>query len=182
MNDVLTSIRTVDVAGSVLDGAMWEAWDQKAGMHPAAFLGSTPIFWLCDSGKSGFMFLRMFELTGGTDVDLMSRAVKAAEFLLRIQLPSGDFAGSVYGEDGKPVKPPNYAATTSAVLLWSKLYELTKNETWLIAAEAAAAATEKNYLQPDAIQINGGAETHFWTFFQLMNGMEHDHLPRQALD
>jgi hypothetical protein len=39
------------------------------------------------------MFLRLYELTGETDTGLLDRATKAAEFLLRIQLPSGDFAG-----------------------------------------------------------------------------------------
>ena len=42
----------------------------------------------------------------------------SARFLLRIQLPSGDFAGSVYSDgkanSGSPTRPPNYAATTSA--------------------------------------------------------------------
>lgn len=65
-------------------------------MHPAAFLGTQEIFWLCDSGKSGFFFLRMYELTGSTDTALFARAEAAAGFLLRIQLPGGDFAGSVY--------------------------------------------------------------------------------------
>ena len=40
-------------SGTPLDGAMWEAWDEVHGMHPAAFLGTQDIFWLCDSGKSG---------------------------------------------------------------------------------------------------------------------------------
>ena len=56
----------------------------------------------------------------------------------------------------RPVRPPNYAATTSAILLWSKLYAVTQNATWLDAAEAAAAAVAANYLQRGAIQINGG--------------------------
>lgn len=144
--------------GSLLNGAMWEAWDEKKGMHPANFLGPNEIFWLCDSGKSGYMFLRLYELTGSTNVGLLKRAEAAARFLLRIQLPSGDFAGSVYSaeKNGAPLRPPNYAATTSAILLWAKLYQVTHNATWLNAAEAAAAAVGSNYLQPGSIQINGG--------------------------
>jgi hypothetical protein len=38
--------------GTKLDGALWQAWDEKHGVHPAAFLGPNQIFWLCDSGKS----------------------------------------------------------------------------------------------------------------------------------
>ena len=103
-------------SGTPLDGAMWEAWDQHHGMHPAAFLGAQDIFWLCDSGKSGFMFLRLYELTGSTETGLLSRAEKAAQFLLRMQLPGGDFAGSVYGtaSRGAPIRPANYAAATRA--------------------------------------------------------------------
>ena len=145
-------------SGTPLDGAMWEAWDAVHGMHPAAFLGSQDIFWLCDSGKSGFMFLRMYELTGSTDDGLKSRAVTAGEFLLRMQLPSGDFSGSVFStaKGGAAVRPPNYAATTSAILLWAKLYEVTKNETWLDAAERCAVAVGTNYLKGGSMQINGG--------------------------
>ena len=40
--------------------------------------------------------------------------------------------------------------------LWAKLYEVTRNATWLAAAEAAAKAVGTNYLQPGAFQINGG--------------------------
>ena len=47
------------------------------------------------------MFLRMYELTGSNDDGLKLRAVKAAEFLLRIQLPSGDFTGSVFSTASK---------------------------------------------------------------------------------
>lgn len=101
------------------------------------------------------MFLRLYELTGSTNGGLLNRAVSAGNFLLRIQLPGGDFAGSVYNVTG-PLRPPNYAATTSAILLWSKLYEVTQNTTWLAAAEAAALAVGANYLQAGAIQINGG--------------------------
>ena len=54
------------------------------------------------------------------------------------------------------MRPPNYAATTSAILLWAKLYEVTKNATWLDAAERCAAAVGKNYLKEGSIQINGG--------------------------
>ena len=103
---------------TVLDGAMWEAWDAQKGMHPADFLGAQRIFWLCDSGKSGFFFAWIYELTGSTHKVLLARAEMAARFLLRIQLPSGDFAGSVYSDgkanSGSPTRPPNYAATTSA--------------------------------------------------------------------
>ena len=143
---------------STLNGAMWQAWDAQRGMHPADFLGPTRIFWLCDSGKSGYMFLRLYELTGSKNTRLFARAEAAARFLLRIQLPSGDFAGSVYSSanQGAPIKPPNYAATTSAILLWAKLHEITGNATWLAAAESAARAVAANYLQPGAIQINGG--------------------------
>ena len=145
-----------DRPDSLLDGAMWEAWDQHAGMHPADFLGPKEIFWICDSGKTGFMFLRLYEMTG---VDgLLGRAEAAGNFLLRMQLPNGDFAGSVYSVDNNsaPVRPPNYAATTSAILLWAKLYEITRNNTWLTAAAAAAVAVNENYLQSGAMQINGG--------------------------
>lgn len=145
-------------SGTVLDGAMWQAWDQDKGMHPATFLGTRKIFWLCDSGKTGYMFLRIYELTNKRYATLFDRALRAGEFLLRIQLPSGDFAGSVYttASAGAPIRPPNYAATTSAILLFAKLYELTGNSTWISAAEAAAEAVRVNYLQPGAYQINGG--------------------------
>ena len=143
---------------SPLNGAIWQAWDAQRGMHPADFLGANRIFWLCDSGKSGFMFLRLYELTGSTNTGLLARAEAAACFLLRIQLPSGDFAGSVYSSANQsaPVRPPNYAATTSAILLWAKLHDITGNATWLAAAQSAAKAVAVNYLQPGAIKINGG--------------------------
>ena len=47
-------------------------------------------------------------------------------------------------------KPPG------AVLLWAKLYEITKNQTYLAAAELAAAAVQRNYLNASGFQINGG--------------------------
>ena len=80
---------------------------------------------------------------------LLQRAETAGRFLLRIQLPTGDFAGSVFAKpnNGAAIKPPNYAATTCAILLFAKLYQVTKNATWLVAAEAAAAAVQRNLVR-----------------------------------
>ena len=71
---------------STLNGAMWQAWDAQRGMHPADFLGPTRIFWLCDSGKSGYMFLRLYELTGSKNTRLFARAEAAARFLVRSEV------------------------------------------------------------------------------------------------
>ena len=149
--------------GTQMDGALWQAWDEQHGMHAAAFLGPAPIFWLCDSAKSSYFFLRMWELTGAEDGDvLFARATLAADFLLRLQLPSGDFAGSVFSvpQDGSTaavvVRPPNFAASVSPILLWAKLYNITGNRTYLAAAERCADAVQRCYLQPGALALDGG--------------------------
>jgi hypothetical protein len=103
----------------------------------------------------------MYELTGSTDTALFERARLAADFLLRIQREDGDFPGSVLkvpstGTAAVVVRPANFAATSSAILLWSKIYALTKNQTYLTAATRCADAVAMNYLKEGELQIDGG--------------------------
>eukprot|EP01052_Picozoa_sp_SAG31_P021114 SAG31_NODE_1616_length_7734_cov_3.954813_5_plen_182_part_00 len=92
----------------------------------------------------------------------------AAEFLLRVQQPNGDFLASVFdARTSAVVRGPTFAATTSAILLWAKLFEVTGDKTWLTAAEACAAAVSRNYLSPGEFQIDGG---------ELDNVMTKNHL------
>jgi hypothetical protein len=61
-----------------------------------------PIIWACDSGKSGYFMLRLYQLT--QDKALLEKATLGAEFLLRIQQPDGDLEASVYSFDAKTKK------------------------------------------------------------------------------
>jgi hypothetical protein len=159
-----------------LDGALWQAWSPEAGtteLYPPSVDFSPPdknksIIWLCDSGKAGYMFLRMYELSGSNDTALLRRATLAAEFLLRVQQSDGDFPASIYdAKNAAVVRGPSFAATTSAILLWSKLYEITREVAWLEAAERCAAAVRRNYLRAGQLQIDGG---------ELDNVMTSNHL------
>ena len=113
--------------------------------------------WVCDSGKIGAFYLQLDRLTEGGDAELVSKAIAAGEFLLRMQLPSGDLSGSVYNTDnGTVTHGSNFAGTVSAVYLWAELYNTTGNATWIEAAERAVGVIRSQWMQPGAYMFCGG--------------------------
>eukprot|EP01062_Namystynia_karyoxenos_P068987 TRINITY_DN6416_c0_g1_i1.p1 TRINITY_DN6416_c0_g1~~TRINITY_DN6416_c0_g1_i1.p1 ORF type:complete len:773 (+),score=231.72 TRINITY_DN6416_c0_g1_i1:99-2321(+) len=149
-----------NVNGGDLHGAIWQAWTADRGMHASWFLGEqfTSYLWVCDSGKTGYFFLRLYELTGRSDRELLRRAEGAGDFLIRIQQPSGDLLGSAFDHRTglTPTRPANFAGAAAAILLWAKLYQVTRQEKWLQAAQRCTEAAQKLYLRPGAFQMNGG--------------------------
>ena len=90
----------ISAPGNLVDGAWWQCWSKDKGFHAAMFInGGLPIVWACDSGKSGYFMLRLYQLT--KDKVLLEKASLGAEFLLRIQQPDGDLEASVYSYDAK---------------------------------------------------------------------------------
>ena len=73
------------------------------GVCRAHFIQHLNHVWVCDSGKIGAFYLQLDKLTEGGDAELVSKAIAAGEFLLRMQLPSGDLSGSVYNTDNGTV-------------------------------------------------------------------------------
>ena len=102
------------------------------GVCRAHFIQHLNHVWVCDSGKIGAFYLQLDRLTEGGDAELVAKAIAAGEFLLRMQLPSGDLSGSVYNTDNGTVTHRSYfAGTVSAVYLWAELYNTTGNATWI---------------------------------------------------
>lgn len=88
--------------------------------------------WVCDSGKSGYWLCEISRWLDRPDLLQMGR--KAGDFLLSIQLPDGTLRGGRIHISGKPVYPMNLANAGAAVAVWSKLYEITKEEKYKTAA------------------------------------------------
>jgi hypothetical protein len=106
------------------------------------------------------VFLRLHELSQGGEPELMAKAVAAGEVLLRLQdtTPDKDLPFSVVQRNATTgaattYRPSNFGGTSCAVLLFSKLYNIARNESWLTAAQEAADVTISKWLQPAARPI-----------------------------
>jgi hypothetical protein len=146
----------VDDPASPVNGAIWMERDEAGDFHISNWMAkdNPKILWVCDTGKVGYFMCLLYEKT--KDEPLLTKAIKAADFLLRVQKDNGDLQGSVFDMNGKPTWHSNLGGVTSAVLLWGKLYEMTKDERYLAAARKSADFSHSEWLSNDAWQLHGG--------------------------
>ena len=77
------------------------------------------LLWVCDSGKGGYLLLKIYTLSGSTDAALLRKATDCANFLARIQQADGDLSASIYllkSGQAQVFRGPNFAGTCSAVI------------------------------------------------------------------
>ena len=146
----------IDEPGLVTDGAFWMERDEHGMFHISDWMSKThpKSVWVCDAAKVGYFLCLLYERT--QEKILLEKAVRASEFLLRIQKESGDLIGSVLNERGEVITPSNFAGTVSTVMLWAKLYEITGDSKYLCAAEKSADYSVNTWLSDNQWQIYGG--------------------------
>ncbi len=146
----------IEDPSSLLDGAYWMEMDEQGRFHISNWMHlRTPrVVWVCDAAKIGYFLTMLYQETG--DEVLLEKAKKASDFLTRIQEENGDLKASVLSEDGSINWPTNLAGTSSAVMLWAKLYEVTKNPKYLAVARKAADYCIRTWLSNDRWQPFGG--------------------------
>jgi hypothetical protein len=110
--------------------------------------------WVCDAGKIGYFLCLLYERTG--EKILLDKAKRAAGFLLRVQKENGDLQGSVFTDKGEVAWKSNLGGVTSAVLLWAKLYQVTEDEHYLVAARQAADFSHTAWMSNEQWQLHGG--------------------------
>ncbi|MGA9062582.1 MAG: hypothetical protein WB341_13060 [Terracidiphilus sp.] len=157
-NGMVTNHFQIEDVASPINGAVWMEMDEDGDFHMANFMhpGPAPPYsvWTCDAAKVGYCWALLWEKTG--DQVLLEKAKHAASFLLRFQKSDGDMRGSVFAKDGSVATQSNLAGTVSPVLLWSKLYEITKDSKYLIAAKESADFVVKTWMSNNRWQTFGG--------------------------
>ncbi len=141
---------------SPIEGAFWMELDDKDQFHISNWMSkkNPRTVWVCDAAKVGYFLVLLWEKTG--DTVLLDKAKRAAEFLLRVRKEDGDLRGSAFADDGSVVSPSNLGGTVSPVLLWSRLYRVTKDRKYLDAAVHTADFSVNTWLSNDHWQTFGG--------------------------
>jgi len=110
--------------------------------------------WVCDSGKIGYW---LCEIGGWLDrPDLLKMGRKAGDFLLSIQLEDGTLKAGRIHISGRPVYTMNLANAGAAVAVWSKLYEITKEEKYKSAATKLTDYSIEHFLDGTHWRCRGG--------------------------
>lgn len=150
---------------TVCDGAFWmfrprtpEEYEERRAMAPTSE-ASGPIdnssnLWVCDSGKIGTLLCDLYELT--RDEEVLKKARRAGDFLLRLQSGDGNLRAGRVHISGTTVYPANLATNSCAIMLWSRLYELTREKEYYDAAIFCADRTMFLWLDGRAWRMYGG--------------------------
>ena len=158
----------IDIEGEPCEGAFWmwkpkdneEYMKLKKTSKPSEKLEiygdvfRTPDLWICDSGKIGYWLCELYEQTG--EKVLLEKAKYASEFLLKLQTDDGNLTAGRVHISGQVVYPANLASNSCAIMLWARLYEITKDEKYKEAALKCAKYSMDNWLNGEVWKMYGG--------------------------
>ena len=124
------------------------------GFYQSVSTTSVNDLWMCDSGKIGYWLCELGVKLGRDD--LLDMGQKAGDFLLRVQQEDGNLKGGRLHISGKPVYESNLATSGAAVAVWGKLYEITKEEKYKIAAVKLTDYVVEHFLDGTRWRCKGG--------------------------
>lgn len=165
INGIKQEMWQVNDSTTVCDGAFWmfrprspEEYDKLRNAKPTGEKGghirTTSDIWVAQTGKIATLLCDLFEDT--KDRQLLDMATRAAEFLLRIQQDDGNLIAGRIHVGGRPTYPANLATNSCAIMLWSRLYEITQDERYRAAAISCADYTMRHWLNGKQWKMYGG--------------------------
>ena len=164
-NGIKREMWQIDDAGTVCDGAFWmfrprtqAEYEERKATKPTGEQGGhirkSADLWVCDSGKIGYWLAEMSQQLD--DNEFLEKAKRAATFLLNLQQEDGNLRAGRIHISGTAAYPANLASNSCAIMLWSRLYEITKDEKYKKAAIRCADYTMKNWLNGKEWKMYGG--------------------------
>ena len=165
INGVKKELWQIDDSTTPCDGAFWmfrprtiQEYQERRATKPIGEKGGSihkgTDLWICDSGKISYLLCDLYEQTG--DEELLKKAIRAADFLLRLQNNDGNLRAGRIHVSGATAYPANLASNSCAIMLWSRLYEITHDEKLKRAAIKCADYTIKNWLNGKVWKMYGG--------------------------
>ena len=165
INGVKHEMWQVEDDTTICDGAFWmfrprsqQQYQELRNAKPTGERGgqirTTSDIWVAQTGKIGTLLCDEFADT--QDRQLLEMATRAAEFLLRLQRDDGNLIAGRIHVAGEPVYPANLATNSCAIMLWARVYELTQNERYRLAAIACADYTMRHWLNGKQWKMYGG--------------------------
>ena len=154
-----------DPDNELCDGAIWmfrpmssEEYQERLATKPSGEKGGTihkgADLWICDAGKTGYWLCELYERR--QDQDLLRMAKRAADFLFRQQQPDGNLRAGRLHVTGTVAYPANLATNSCAIMLWSRLYEITQEQRYRDAAIRCADYSIQAWLDGKHWKMYGG--------------------------
>ena len=164
-NGIKREMWQIDDAGTACDGAFWmfrprtqtEYEERKATKltgEQGGHIRKSADLWVCDSGKIGYWLAEMSQQLD--DNEFLEKAKRAATFLLNLQQEDGNLRAGRIHISGTMVYPANLATNSSAIMLWARLYEITKDAKYKQAALKCADYSISKWLNGKVWKMHGG--------------------------